>query len=233
MNFIEVLFLSIIQGIGEFLPISSSTNLMLFSKLFGFYDFSFLLKISLHVGSLLALVIYCRRVFWTIILGLFTKKVKLSQTAFGTMIYGTIPVITLGILFHDFIKDFNSPKLSWFILIVFGVLLWWIDTVFSQKANQHSFMSTGIRDLFIGCCQAMAIFPGVSRLGICITACRLFHMERSQAISTSLLLAIPSICGSLILELIKMYKTNTLYVLDNNILLSVLMTGTIGLLVLK
>ena len=229
MNFLEIIVLSTVQGIGEFLPISSSTNISLISKLLSFSDLSFSMKIALHGGSLLALLVYFRKAIFKIILGLFKNKVKLSNTAFNLMLFSTIPVIITGFIFNDFVKNFDIPLITSGLLIIFGIILYIID-----KCNIGIKCKNNIiQYLVIGCFQSIAIFPGVSRSGICITACRLLKMERSKAITMSLLLAIPSISGSLVLELINMYKNNTLNTLDINTLLAVFITALIGIVSIK
>ena len=229
MQFIETIVLSIVQGIGEFLPISSSTNINLIAKLFSFNDLSFSFTVALHGGSLIALLLYFRKVICKIILGIFTNKVKLSNTAFNLMVLSTIPVIITGFLFSNFVKNFDVPFITGIILIIFGIILHLVDN-YNISINCKSNL---LKYTIIGCFQSIAIFSGVSRSGICITACRCLNIERAQAITISLLLAIPSISGSLILELINMYKTNTLNTLDINTLFAVLLTGAIGIVAIE
>lgn len=229
MNCIEIVTLSAIQGIGEFLPISSSSNITLISRLLSFNDISFSLKIALHGGSLIALLIYFRKVIFKIILGLFTSKVKLSNTAFNLMLFSTIPVIIIGTIFSKFLHGFNSTFIIGITLIVFGIILYVVDK-YNKGINCKSSI---LHYIIIGLFQSIAIFPGVSRSGICITACRILNIDRSRAIKTSLLLAIPSISGSLLLELHNMYKNNILHTLDISTLLAVLLTGIIGIIFLE
>lgn len=229
MQFFENIVLSIVQGIGEFLPISSSTNITLISKILSFNDLSFSLKIALHSGSLLALLIYFRKIIYKIILGIFTNKVKLSNTAFNLMVFSTLPVVITGFIFNDFVKNFDIPLITGIILIIFGIILYVVD-----KYNIGTNCKNNVlRYIIIGCFQSIAIFSGVSRSGICITGCRLLNIERYQAITISLLLAIPSISGSLVLELINMYKNNTLNTFNINTLFAVLLTGLIGIISIK
>lgn len=229
MQFLEIIVLSIVQGIGEFLPISSSTNITLISRLLYFNDLSFSLKIALHCGSLLALLIYFRKVIYKIILGIFTNKVKLSNTAFYLMLLSTIPVIINGFIFNNFIRNFDIPLITGIIIIIFGIILYIVDK-YNIGINCKNKI---LQYIIIGFFQSIAIFSGVSRSGICITGCRFLNIERSQSIKISLLLAIPSISGSLVLELINMYKNNTLNTLNINTLFAVLLTGLIGIISIK
>lgn len=226
MQLIETIILSIVQGIGEFLPISSSTNINLIAKLFSFNDLSFSFTVALHGGSLITLLIYFRKFIYKIILGIFTNKVKLSNTAFYLMIVSTIPVVINGYIFSDFIKNFDVSFITGIILIIFGIILQVVDK-YNISINCKSNL---LKYTIIGGFQSIAIFSGVSRSGICITACRFLNIERSQAITISLLLAIPSISGSLVLEFINMYKTNTSNTFNINTLLAVLLTGLIGII---
>ncbi|MBR1944086.1 MAG: undecaprenyl-diphosphate phosphatase [Alphaproteobacteria bacterium] len=229
MNYIEILVLSTVQGIGEFLPISSSSNITLISKLLSFNDLSLSLKIALHGGSLLALLIYFRQIIWKIILGLFTNKIKLSNTAFNLMVFSTIPVIIAGAIFSNFLHSFDIPVIIGITLIAFGIILHVTDK-YNIRINCKSNI---LQYIIIGLFQSLAIFPGVSRSGICITACRILNIDRARAIKTSLLLAIPSISGSLVLELINMYKYNTLNTIDIKTLFAVLLTGIIGIIFIE
>ena len=232
MDFLQTFVLGIIQGVGEFLPISSSANLAVVSKLFNFTECSFETKIALHVGSLLALVFYFRQTLWKILLGIFTNKVKLHQTAFYTMVIATIPVVIIGGILHHFIKNFESNVLTGIFLIIFGIILWLSDTISTTRLTQRCTKSTCVRDCLIGICQSMAILPGVSRLGICTTACRLFNMNRKQAITTSLLLAIPSIAGSLCIESYTLAQDETIHLFNNYNMLGMLISALVGIIVL-
>ena len=235
MTFLYIFILSLVQGITEFLPISSSTHLFIASKLFLTQEFltqeflttefSFSFKVALHVGSLIALIIYFRKVIWNIMLGLFTNKVKLANTAFWMLVLGTLPVIIVGSILHNYIKVFDSNLYSGIMLIVFGILLYLCDKICSNKeCNKY------VRILQIGLLQSLAIFPGVSRLGICITAGRITGLNRKESISMSMLLAIPSIAGSLVLELIKTDNIKTL--INSDAITGIFLTSVMSILAL-
>lgn len=232
MDTLQTLMLGVVQGIGEFLPISSSANLAVVSKIFKFATCSFETKVALHAGSLLALIFYFRQTLWRIFLGLFTNKVKLSQTAFYTMVIATLPVVIIGSILHRFIKGFDSNIITGILLIVFGILLWLSDIMSVNKLAQRCTKSTHVRDCLIGVFQSMAILPGVSRLGICTTACRLFNINRKQAITTSLLLAIPSIAGSLCIELFTIFKDDAIHLFNRTNLIGMLVSGIVGIMAL-
>ncbi len=232
MDALQTLVLGIVQGVGEFLPISSSANLDVISKMFSFGEFDFRMKITLHAGSLIVLVVYFRKTLWDILLGLFTKKVKLAQTKFSTIVLATIPVVIIGAVSHNFIKNFNSPVISGLMLIIFGIILWLSDTVSNSKFIQRCTKSAYMRDLLIGVIQSLAFIPGVSRLGICTTAYRLFGVNRKQALSNSLLLAIPTIAGVLCIELFSAFNSNTQLSFDKSHILGIAISGVIGVIAL-
>ena len=229
MNF-DILSLSVIQGISEILPISSSVNLYFFSKLFGIANFSFSLKVALHAGSLITLLVYFRREIADIFRGLFGRK-SISETYFWPLVLGTIPVVVFGYLARDFVKEFDSPCIMGISSVVFGIVLVTCDKL-SVKARAFKKPVSLIKSFFIGCFQTVAIFPGVSRLGICITASRMLSIERKEAINFSLMLAIPSICGSLFLEIADCIKSSNFGVFSSESMLGIVLTAVIGLVVI-
>lgn len=205
-----VFALSLVQGIGEILPISSSVNLHFVSKLFHIDSFSFSLKIALHAGSLIALLIY----FQKEIINIFKQKFS-KRTYFFPLIVGTIPVVIFGYFARDFVKEFDSPKIMGISSVLFGVLLFAADKFADTKNQTSKFLSLS-KAFVIGIFQAIAIFPGVSRLGICLTASRILNLSRKEAINFSLMLAIPSISGSLCLEIFEAFQSNNFQVLCSN-----------------
>ena len=229
MNF-DIISLSIIQGISEILPISSSVNLHFFSKLLHINNFTFALKVALHAGSLVTLLIYFYREICDICRGLFGKK-GVHETYFMPLVLGTIPVVLVGYFSHDFVKEFDSPKIMGILSIIFGILLYVFDKFsYVSKADRNGISLA--KAFFIGCCQAIAIFPGISRLGICITASRMLGLSRRKAIDFSLMLAIPSIFGSLVLELFSCGKNSQYTSFPLNSVLGIVLTALIGLIVI-
>lgn len=226
----DIFILSFVQGIGEILPISSSVNLHLFSKLFHIESFSFSLKISLHVGSLLTLLLYFQREILNIFRGIFSSKTKLSETYFWQLLLATIPVTILGYFARDFVKEFDSPKIMGAVCIIFGIILLIFDRISCMmKRNDKSIVPVW-QAFILGCFQAVAIFPGISRFGICLTSARMLLIDRKKAIHFSLLLAIPSIFGSLTLEFYESFNRNNLNIFEKNNLIGVAVTALIGIL---
>lgn len=227
---LDIISLSIIQGISEILPISSSVNLYFFSKLLHINNFTFALKVALHAGSLITLLVYFYRELCDICRGLLGQK-GVRDTCFMHLVLGTIPVVILGYFSHDFVKEFDSPKIMGILSIIFGILLYVFDK-FSYVSKVDRNGVSLVKAFLIGCCQAIAIFPGISRLGICITASRMFGLSRRKAIDFSLMLAIPSICGSLVLEILSCYKNSQCVHCSNDVILGVILTALIGLIVI-
>lgn len=228
---INIFILSFVQGISEILPVSSSVNLYLFSHLFNISNFSFSMKIALHAGSLITLLIFFRQEILDILKGLFTSK-PIKSTHLLPLIFGTIPVVIIGFISRDYVKHFNSPQIMGIFSVIFGVLLFLADKISCKKSRTDKTPVSNTKAFVIGCFQSIAIFPGISRLGICLTASRLLGLDRRKSIYFSLLLAIPSICGSLTLELIECYQTRNFAIFNNDLIIGVISTAIIGLIII-
>ncbi|MDR0942202.1 MAG: hypothetical protein LBM19_01120 [Holosporales bacterium] len=226
----DILSLGIIQGIFEILPVSSSVNLHFFSKFFNIHECSLSIKIALHIGSLITLLIYFNKEIADIIKGIFSKNKKISDTYLLQLIAGTIPVIVAGSLAWNFVKEFNSLKIMGISCIIFGILLVIFDKLscVDKPRSQKGHISI-TKSLIIGMFQSISIFPGISRLGICITAARMLSLDRKNAIRFSLMLAIPSILGALVLGLIENYKVYKYSLLQSETLIGIAVTAVVGL----
>jgi undecaprenyl-diphosphatase len=224
----SILLLGCIQGVSEILPISSSVNLVLLTALFGIQDFSFSLKIALHAGSLVAFIVYFRSEIKNIFKSFFSKSIKISQTYFWSLVFGTIPVVILGVLARDFVVEFDSRKVMGISSVLFGILLWIADRISANSCNKRPV--SVIKSFIIGCFQAISIFPGVSRLGITITASRILSIDRKKSIFFAMFIAIPSICGSLILEILDLFNRNDFSILQKDTLYGVGITAIVGIL---
>lgn len=228
----EILLLSIIQGIGEILPISSSVNLHFFSYIFDIKTFSFSLKIALHAGSLLTLLFYFRKEIIDIFKGMCSRGGRLKDTYFLPLVLGTIPVVVLGYLARDFVKEFDSKIIMGVSSVFFGIILLIFDKLACGKTRMDKTPVSSGKAFFIGCFQAIAIFPGVSRLGICITASRMLSLDRKKAVFFSLFLAIPSILGSLSLEIFDSLKTGSNLLLSSDVLVGIALTMLFGIAII-
>ena len=181
---IEVLILSLIQGVTEFLPISSSSHLILFSKLTNFQNQSLSLDVSLHIGSFLAVITF----FYNDLI-----KFLKNKDLFIKILISSLPVMILGFLLvqTDLISELRNIKVIGWMTLLFGVLLY-----ISDKFNMHKNIEgdfTYKSALMIGFFQMISLVPGVSRSGITITAARLLKFNRYDAAKISFLLSIPTL----------------------------------------
>jgi len=192
-NIIEIIILSIIQGISEFLPISSSAHLNIVEIIFEFNSNSLMIDVSLHLGSLLAIIFYFRREL---------LDLKNNQKLLFLMIVGSIPIVIAGYIISTTglinLLENNLKIIAWTTLI-FGVILYLADkSKFDKKISTNLNLKT---ILYIGLFQILALTPGVSRAGITITAARFFRFNRFDSSKISFLLAIPAIAGASVLQL--------------------------------
>tara|TARA_A100001388_G_scaffold116162_1_gene85682 strand:+ start:219 stop:986 length:768 start_codon:yes stop_codon:yes gene_type:complete len=191
-DFIEILILSAIQGISEFLPISSSAHLIIVSSLYNLKASSLLIDISLHLGSLLAIIFFFRKDLFDI---------KNNQKLLRLIIIGSIPLIIFGYILHstELIHLLRNIKVIAWTTLIFGIFLYFSD----QKKNYKNISSNlNIKSIvFIGMFQILALIPGVSRAGITITAARLLSFNRVDSGKISFLLSIPALAGASFLGL--------------------------------
>jgi len=191
-DFIEILILSAIQGISEFLPISSSAHLILVSNFYDFRSSSLLIDISLHLGSLFAIVFYFRKELFDL---------RNNQKILILLIIGSIPLIFFGYFLHttELIYLLRNPKVIAFTTLFFGLILYFAD---QRKIEKNISTSLNIKSiLFIGLFQILALIPGVSRAGITMTAARFLKFNRIDASKISFLLSIPALAGASFLGL--------------------------------
>jgi len=196
MSIIEIIVLALIQGLTEFLPISSSAHLILPSQILGWEDQGLAFDVAVHVGTLVAVVIYFRKEVVEI-LGAWFKSFGQQGTTDDSklgwwIILGTIPAAVLGLIFKDLIELYL--RIAWVIAvttILFGLLLWYADV--KGKQTKTIYQLNWKSALMIGMAQAMAMIPGTSRSGITMTAGLLLGMNKQSAARFSFLLAIPVI----------------------------------------
>lgn len=201
MEWLQVIVLSIVQGVTEFLPISSSGHLILVPILTPWSDQGLAFDVALHLGSLAAVVWYFRSDIIAMILAWFTSLKTRTLTPDAKLawaiIFGTIPVGLAGLAFKDVVETvFRSPIYIAVGLIVFGLLLGWADWRHKGERAVHSVNWKDV--LIIGLAQAVALFPGTSRSGITMTAALFMGLSREAAARFSFLLSIPVIflaCG--------------------------------------
>ena len=191
-NIIEIIILSLIQGVSEFLPISSSAHLIVVSTLYDFKSSSLLIDVSLHLGSLMAIIFFFREELFNI---------KHNQKLLLLIVFGSMPLIIVGYVLYKtgliyFLRDIKI--IAWTTLI-FGIILYFADKCkFDKKISSN--LSLKIV-LYIGCFQILALIPGVSRAGITMTASRFLRFNRFDSSKISFLLAIPALAGASVLNL--------------------------------
>lgn len=195
MDIIQIIVLALVQGLTEFLPISSSAHLILVPILTGWQDQGLAFDVAVHVGTLSAVVFYFRKEIGVMFLAwtasLRGNHSEDSRLAWGVLI-GTIPAGIVGLLFKGFIEDNLRTELVIAITtIIFGLLLWYADWSGKRSRDEHSLSWKDI--IIIGCAQAIALIPGTSRSGITITAGLILGLTAKASARFSFLLSIPVI----------------------------------------
>ena len=221
-QYFETFILSIIQGVSEFIPVSSSAHLILFSKINNFNISSLQLDISLHLGSLLAIIFYFKRDLFN-----FTKNKSLAIL----IIVGSIPLIMIGYIFYStgLIDYFRNLKIIAWTTLLFGILLYFSDR--TQVKNKLDIKLSYRNILIIGFFQVLAIIPGVSRSGIVITASRFLNFDRIDSSKIAFYLSIPAIGGASFLGLKDIFETGI--VLNFIFFYSIILSFIISYLTIK
>ena len=208
MNIIEIIFLGIIQGLTEFLPISSSGHLVLFQNLLGFKEPDLLLDISLHLGTLLAVCLYLRSDIKMMVTEIWLRDFKGAHASLAWwVLVGTIPTAIIGLVFREPLEKFyGSITVVGMMLIVTGIILIATGTLlavtrFISKEYGTRTQAGVMTALTVGTVQGLAIIPGISRSGSTIVCGLLFGLKRGLAGKFSFLLSIPAIAGALVLHL--------------------------------
>jgi undecaprenyl-diphosphatase len=191
-NIIEIVILSLTQGISEFLPISSSAHLVVVSTLYEFESSSLLIDVSLHFGSLLAIIFFFR---------IELINLRNNLKLLSLMFFGSIPIIIVGYILYktELIYALRDIRIIAWSTFIFGIILYFADKCrFDKKISSNLNLKT---ILYIGLFQILALIPGVSRAGIIITAARFFKFNRFDSSKISFLLAIPALTGASVLGL--------------------------------
>jgi len=210
MDILQIFILAIVQGLTEFLPISSSAHLILVPRFLGWQDQGIAFDVAVHIGTLSAVLWYFRHELIPLYMdwqnSLIQKQtVGDSMLAWGVLL-GTIPVGLAGLLISDYMHHLRTPLLIATTTIVFGLLLWYGDKIGKKQKSEHQL--TILHIFAIGIAQAIALIPGTSRSGITITMALLLGYSRTGAARFSFLLSIPVIILAGGLETIKLIKSN-------------------------
>ena len=233
----SVIILGFIQGIAEFLPISSSAHLIIFRDLFGIganigNDIAMSFDIALHFGTLLAIGIYFFKDFINMFHKGFTKGIKDKEgKLLWYIIISTIPAAIAGVLFEDVIE--NAIRTNFIViaiaLIVMGIIIFLVDKCFKAKKDIKDMT---LKDAFIiGCSQVFALIPGFSRSGTTIAAGRCLNLKREDAAKFSFFLSAPVVLGAVMLDLVDSYAV----IFDNLAIFGVgiLVSFIVGILCIK
>jgi undecaprenyl-diphosphatase len=211
MEIIAAVILGIIQGLTEFLPVSSSAHLILVPWFFGWDPEGLTFDVALHVGTAIAVIAF----FWKdwVLLAHEAFKGLIERQPFGNahrklawfIVIGTIPAGVIGLMFEETVENtLRSPLVTVFTLVVFGILLFYAEKKSRQNRELNSY--TLADSIWIGCAQAVALIPGVSRSGITMTTALLRNSDRTSAARFSFLLSTPIIVGAGLFNALSLFK---------------------------
>jgi undecaprenyl-diphosphatase len=211
---VHIFVLAAVQGLTEFLPVSSSGHLILVPYVMGWSDQGRIIDVAMHIGTLLAVVIY----FWRDVFGMtraFARSFRLAATGrpmdkefwlILKLFVASIPAVAAGLAIETYFPDgMRSVAIVAWTTIIFAILLFVADKMFMTIRRMEHISFAGA--FFVGCFQAMALIPGTSRSGATMTAARILGVERSEAARFSFLMAIPTIFGAGLLEGYKVYRS--------------------------
>ncbi len=188
-NILQILLISIIQGIAEFIPISSSAHINLLSKIFGYQEIELIINVSAHFGSLIAVTFFFRKEIFE-----FAK----NKNLFFKIVVASIPLCIFGffLIKYEMISNLRTLEVMGWTTIIFGLLLYTSDKF---RLNQNIGKNFNIKNaIIIGFCQVLALIPGVSRSGIIITGARFLKFNRIDSAKISFLMSIPALgCWSI------------------------------------
>ena len=197
LSSVEILILATIQGISEFLPVSSAAHLVLFSHYYEFSNQNLLIDISLHLGSLIAIIFYFRKDLFNFVQ---------NKSFLIKILLGTIPIIPVGYILYQtgLINHLRSLEVIGWMSLIFGILLYISDKFKITKKIDTEFTNSSA--IIIGLFQVLALIPGVSRSGITITSGRLLGFSRFDSAKISFFLSIPTLGAASFLGIYNIYK---------------------------
>tara|TARA_B100001123_G_scaffold382608_1_gene453877 strand:+ start:2556 stop:3323 length:768 start_codon:yes stop_codon:yes gene_type:complete len=197
LSSVEILILSAIQGVTEFLPVSSAAHLVLVSKYYAFTNQSLLIDICLHLGSLIAIIFYFRNDLFH-----FIK----NKNFLIKILIGTIPIIPAGYIVYQtgLINQLRNLEVIGWMSLIFGIILYFSDKTKITKKIGNEFNNKSA--IIIGLFQVLALIPGVSRAGITITSGRLLGFDRFDSTKISFFLSIPTLAAASILGIYNIYR---------------------------
>ena len=202
---IQYFIIGIVQGLTEFLPISSSGHLVLISKITNWEDQGLFTDVAVHCGTLIAVILYLKKELLLLLRKLMTLNLKENMFIVKVVI-ATLPSVFLGYFIYDIVSEyFRNLKLVAISSIIFAILLFVADRM---KYNEQKWISISYKNAFIvGMFQILAFIPGASRAGVTITGARFLGLNRSNAAIFSMLLSIPIILASVFLSSIHLLNS--------------------------
>ncbi len=201
MTYGQSALLGAIQGLTEFLPVSSSAHLALAPRFFAFPDPGLTFDVALHLGTLLAVLIFYRATWLDLARGVLRDPRGPQARTLGLLVLATIPAVAAGLLLEHAAEDaFRDPRRIAACLIAFSGVMVWADRRGENAAG--SWRDAGARTvILVGCAQALALMPGVSRSGATMSAALLLGLGRAEAAELSFLMATPIVAGAALLKL--------------------------------
>ncbi len=192
---IHLIILAFIQGVTEFLPVSSSAHLALMPQIMGWSDQGIAMDVAMHLGTLLAVIIYFFKDFIRLIKGTLFFNLKTSESQLVAKLFiAMLPALIFGYFIYEHLEEFRSLRNIALLLIFFGLLLYLADKF---SPNKKSMSNISYKQAFmIGLAQSIALMPGVSRSGATMTMARCFGINRIDSAKFSMLLAIPTIIAA-------------------------------------
>ncbi len=220
--YLQTLILSLIQGVSEFIPVSSSAHLVLFSDVFNGYKSSVLIDASLHLGSLIAIIHY----FFRDLIN-FSTNSKILNLLF----IGSLPLIITGYFFYEYniYANLRNIEIIAWTTLVFGIFLYFSDKFSTSKTFEENL---NLKNIFtIGLFQILALIPGASRAGIVITGSRFLNFNRYDAAKISFILSIPALLGASVLTLKDSFVKEE--IINLNIILGIIFSYIFSYLTIK
>lgn len=230
MDLLQSVFIGAVQGVTEFLPISSSAHLVLIPYFFNWHYNGLIFDVALHFGTVLAIVAFFWRDWLSIFKSAFGRKneTQYPKSLLWQVIIATIPAGIAGYLLQNYVERYlHSPLLIALNLAIFGIVLWLVDRLAktTEKESQISFS----KSFLVGVAQCLALVPGVSRSGITIVASRLIGLPRAKAARFSFLLGTPAMLGAFLLEARKFDASE----MNLAFVLSVIVSAIAGFIAIK
>lgn len=228
MNIMQAIVYGIVQGIGEFLPISSTAHLILVPWFFGWRDPGVAFDVALHLGTATAVILFFFKDWVKLVNAGFKEPKSKDGVLFWLLVLATIPGGLFGVLLEKYMEGFRNPVLIGAMLIIMGIILYYADRTSDEKIKIEDI---GLkRSLVVGISQILAIIPGVSRSGITMSVGRFLGIEREAIAKFTFLLSTPIIIGDALYHATKM---GTVPIDKTSFIVAVLTAAIVGFLSIK